>query len=605
MAINKQRVLVEIAGDSSSATAATKAAQNAMKNLQITLADLNRIQSSVKQQTLVVTKAYEKMGMQFDSSAIQLQNHNRILKNSNGNYKQANEGMRMMRGGAAQLGYQIQDVAVQLQMGQNALLVFGQQGSQVASIFGAKGAMLGAVLAVSAALGTALLPNLFKSANHLKDLTDRLDDAADSFDDLTNAQREYLKEVTTTNLEQARNSLQSYAKQIELAENAQQFLNNATSESSQRQVSMGMAYVGAAMQAAKSAENTAELTAEFETQKQNVEDLENTLLRLNGTYDEGAEGLEKLLNKLGEQVALLDASEAQIAEYEAINLGASEADLERVRTLSGMIEAYEAEQEAIERTNDKLQENARLRQQASAIEKAVRDMSFRTDRQMLLDEHQDSLDMLRDYYDARLEVVQSGTETERKLEIDKQNAINVASSKYLNDLEKLKAKELGVYADGAGGIAAIMKEGSSAQRAALAVQKGFAVASAVMNMHAAIGQANAAAPFPANLPAIAMALSQGLSAVAGVRGVSFEGGGFTGMGARSGGIDGRGGFPAILHPNETVYDHTKGQGMGVNVSFNISTVNAQGFDELLYSRRGQIINMINQAVNNSGRRSIT
>ena len=41
---------------------------------------------------------------------------------------------------------------------------------------------------------------------------------------------------------------------------------------------------------------------------------------------------------------------------------------------------------------------------------------------------------------------------------------------------------------------------------------------------------------------------------------SFEGGGFTGFGARVGGVDGRGGFPAILHPNETVIDHTKGGG---------------------------------------------
>ena len=29
-----------------------------------------------------------------------------------------------------------------------------------------------------------------------------------------------------------------------------------------------------------------------------------------------------------------------------------------------------------------------------------------------------------------------------------------------------------------------------------------------------------------------------------------------------GGIDGKGGFPAILHPNETVIDHTRGQRMG-------------------------------------------
>ena len=45
---------------------------------------------------------------------------------------------------------------------------------------------------------------------------------------------------------------------------------------------------------------------------------------------------------------------------------------------------------------------------------------------------------------------------------------------------------------------------------------------------------------------------------------SFDGGGSTGRGLRTGGVDGKGGFPAILHPNETVVDHTKGQRMGGN-----------------------------------------
>ncbi len=41
--------------------------------------------------------------------------------------------------------------------------------------------------------------------------------------------------------------------------------------------------------------------------------------------------------------------------------------------------------------------------------------------------------------------------------------------------------------------------------------------------------------------------------------LNFDGGGFTGRGARSGGLDGKGGFLAMLHPQETVVDHTKGQ----------------------------------------------
>jgi len=41
--------------------------------------------------------------------------------------------------------------------------------------------------------------------------------------------------------------------------------------------------------------------------------------------------------------------------------------------------------------------------------------------------------------------------------------------------------------------------------------------------------------------------------------MSFDGGGYTGSGARAGGLDGKGGFLAVMHPQETVTDHTKGK----------------------------------------------
>ena len=50
---------------------------------------------------------------------------------------------------------------------------------------------------------------------------------------------------------------------------------------------------------------------------------------------------------------------------------------------------------------------------------------------------------------------------------------------------------------------------------------------------------------------------------------SFSGGGFTGMGARIGGIDGRGGFLAINHPRESVVDHAGGKGIVVQPVINI------------------------------------
>ena len=42
----------------------------------------------------------------------------------------------------------------------------------------------------------------------------------------------------------------------------------------------------------------------------------------------------------------------------------------------------------------------------------------------------------------------------------------------------------------------------------------------------------------------------------------------------------------------------------VNVNFNINTVDAKGFNELLVNSRGLIVNMINSAVNEKGRQAI-
>jgi hypothetical protein len=107
--------------------------------------------------------------------------------------KKADGQLRMMRGGLGQLGHQVQDVAVQLQMGQNAMLVFGQQGSQVASLFGPRGALIGAVLAVGAAIATSLAPSMFGATQAAKDLKEEMKNLADNFDDATAAQKEYAR----------------------------------------------------------------------------------------------------------------------------------------------------------------------------------------------------------------------------------------------------------------------------------------------------------------------------------------------------------------------------------------------------------------------------
>ena len=63
---------------------------------------------------------------------------------------------------------------------------------------------------------------------------------------------------------------------------------------------------------------------------------------------------------------------------------------------------------------------------------------------------------------------------------------------------------------------------------------------------------------------------------------------------------------AIVHPNEKITDMRRGQdSQPVTVNFNIQANDTKGFDELLIQRRATIVNMVNKAINNRGRRSLT
>lgn len=76
-----------------------------------------------------------------------------------------------------------------------------------------------------------------------------------------------------------------------------------------------------------------------------------------------------------------------------------------------------------------------------------------------------------------------------------------------------------------------------------------------------------------------------------------NGGGYTGMGARAGGVDGKGGFPAILHPNESIIDHSKGQSMGVTVNQTINVTT--GIQSTVRSEIVQLLPQIAAATRSS------
>lgn len=85
---------------------------------------------------------------------------------------------------------------------------------------------------------------------------------------------------------------------------------------------------------------------------------------------------------------------------------------------------------------------------------------------------------------------------------------------------------------------------------------------------------------------------------------SYDGGGYTGSGSRTGGLDGKGGFWAVMHPKETVVDHTRGQSMGgttINAPLvQVSTAGAGLFTPLIQYINGQIRDAHDSAVAKAG-----
>lgn len=85
---------------------------------------------------------------------------------------------------------------------------------------------------------------------------------------------------------------------------------------------------------------------------------------------------------------------------------------------------------------------------------------------------------------------------------------------------------------------------------------------------------------------------------------TFSGGGYTGSSPRAGGLDGKGGFMAMLHPQETVVDHSRGQSGGVTVvqNINISTGVQQTVRSEIRQMMPQIAQSAKAAVVDSKRR---
>ena len=103
--------------------------------------------------------------------------------------------------GAQQIGYQVQDMIVQIQGGTSAFVAIGQQGSQLAGAFGPGGAVIGAIIALSAAVGGTLV----KSLGGAKVSTEELQTSTKTLDDVLQKNKDGTYELSDSFVELANN----------------------------------------------------------------------------------------------------------------------------------------------------------------------------------------------------------------------------------------------------------------------------------------------------------------------------------------------------------------------------------------------------------------
>jgi hypothetical protein len=131
----------------------------------------------------------------------------------------AGNSMGRFNGIAGQLGFQMQDVAVQLQSGTSAFVVLGQQGSQIASAFGPGGAVVGAVIAVASAIGGVLFSSITKTADEIKqEFIPTIEDMKDKLDQISSAQASFGILTLTKELKPLETQARNAAAQVEFLE---------------------------------------------------------------------------------------------------------------------------------------------------------------------------------------------------------------------------------------------------------------------------------------------------------------------------------------------------------------------------------------------------
>jgi len=524
--------------------------------------------------------------------------------------KDLNTNLRFVRGGAGQLGHQIQDMAVQAQMGTDALVIFGQQGSQIAAIFGPGGAMLGAVLAIGAALAGPLIDAFTGSSKALKDLRDSALEATPTLDKLSGALRAQQKIATRRELkallidqEKALNKLnettdvmerldlksliQAGAVEIERLKNVYRGLNPELQAQIEALETEHRMYGATATEMAI---YNAMLDGQITEQEQSIIALTEKIQTL-----EEEEAANIAARKAAEKKAAADKKAAEdlkrtndkaekafgsmlksvMNEREQIQQQLNERHVIISDALAaGRISVQEASDAVTKIEADAVAQRIALAEKEGAEKAKLRDKAkaFTVSKELM-----SPLEQINFELSERRRLIQEAYGNETQFRIEKEAAITaieqIASKKRLELAQEEQKKKDKLKQEAMKGLGDQLMALDSNNKKVFQMQKAYRMAEATMAAFQGYNQAIAAFPPPLGQILGAASFTLGMANVAQIKAQSFEGGGFTGYGARAGGLDGKGGRMAMIHPNETVVDHRNGGAAGVTI---VNNVDARG-----------------------------
>lgn len=229
------------------------------------------------------------------------------LQALNNQQQRAEKGFSGVRNGAQAVGFQVQDMVVQLQGGTSAFVAIGQQGSQLAGAFGPGGAVLGAVIALASAVGGVLYKSLTETAGSTKDLENAQKQLKETFQQTTSG----TLELTDGMIQLTQVSAAAAETQLALAKANADLISQQTAKS--------------VMEDARSWEtwraSTASAISQYDALIDKGANVNDTLTALSGTYEGNivgvnmlAQNIEQLSEKFGvNQQQALDMIAAQSA----------------------------------------------------------------------------------------------------------------------------------------------------------------------------------------------------------------------------------------------------------------------------------------------------